>query len=114
MNSRNPTVLMLLLCAAFPAIAKDATIEGRAVLEKPAVWLDQSPTNYAKKFKTPMLVSVGENDFRVPLNNALVMQASDLVAEAREQGVFLRLQTPGRGRAPVGDSSRQSRSRRRR
>jgi dipeptidyl aminopeptidase/acylaminoacyl peptidase len=41
--------------------------------EKPEAWLDQSPTTYAKKFKTPMLVSVGENDFRVPLNNSLEM-----------------------------------------
>ncbi|MBI2213118.1 MAG: S9 family peptidase [Acidobacteria bacterium] len=43
--------------------------------EKPEAWLDQSPANYAKKFKTPMLVSVGENDYRVPLNNALEMYA---------------------------------------
>ena len=48
---------------------------GSTFWEKPNVWLDQSPTNYAKNFKTPMLVSVGENDFRVPLNNALEMYA---------------------------------------
>jgi dipeptidyl aminopeptidase/acylaminoacyl peptidase len=41
--------------------------------EKPQVWLDQSPAMYAKNFKTPMLLSVGENDFRVPLNNVLEM-----------------------------------------
>lgn len=41
--------------------------------EKPEAWLDQSPTTYAKQFKTPMLVSVGENDYRVPLNNSLEM-----------------------------------------
>ena len=36
-------------------------------------WLDQSPVAYAKDFKTPMLLSVGENDFRVPMNNTLEM-----------------------------------------
>ena len=41
--------------------------------EKPNAWLDQSPASYAKDFKTPMLLSVGENDFRVPLNNVLEM-----------------------------------------
>jgi len=38
-------------------------------------WLDQSPVAYAKDFKTPMLLSVGENDFRVPMNNTLEMYA---------------------------------------
>jgi dipeptidyl aminopeptidase/acylaminoacyl peptidase len=41
--------------------------------EKSQAWLDQSPAMYAKDFKTPMLLSVGENDFRVPLNNVLEM-----------------------------------------
>jgi len=36
-------------------------------------WLDQSPTTYAARFKTPLLLSVGDNDFRVPLNNTLEM-----------------------------------------
>jgi dipeptidyl aminopeptidase/acylaminoacyl peptidase len=40
---------------------------------KSAAWLDQSPTTYAKDMKTPMLLSVGENDFRVPLSNTLEM-----------------------------------------
>jgi len=48
---------------------------GAPFWEKPEVWMDQSPTFYAKNFKTPMLVSVGENDYRVPLNNALEMYA---------------------------------------
>jgi dipeptidyl aminopeptidase/acylaminoacyl peptidase len=43
--------------------------------EKAAVWLDQSPVAYAKDFETPMLLSVGENDFRVPLSNTLEMFA---------------------------------------
>ena len=43
--------------------------------EKPEVWRDQSPSTYAKDFKTPMLLSVGERDYRVPMNNALEMWA---------------------------------------
>jgi dipeptidyl aminopeptidase/acylaminoacyl peptidase len=41
--------------------------------ERPQAWLDQSPSTYAKDFRTPMLLSVGEKDFRVPLNNVLEM-----------------------------------------
>jgi len=36
-----------------------------------ALWQEQSPFAYAEKFKTPVLVTVGERDFRVPLNNTL-------------------------------------------
>lgn len=46
---------------------------GAPFWENPKPWLDQSPVMYAKAFKTPMLLSVGENDYRVPLNNALEM-----------------------------------------
>ncbi len=35
------------------------------------IWKEQSPSSYAKNFKTPVLVTVGEQDFRVPLNNTL-------------------------------------------
>ena len=35
------------------------------------VWRDQSPLTYAGNWKTPMLLSIGERDFRVPLNNTL-------------------------------------------
>jgi dipeptidyl aminopeptidase/acylaminoacyl peptidase len=35
------------------------------------VWREQSPLSYADHWKTPMLLSVGERDFRVPINNAL-------------------------------------------
>jgi dipeptidyl aminopeptidase/acylaminoacyl peptidase len=35
------------------------------------IWTEQSPSTYAKNFKTPVLVTVGEQDFRVPLNNTL-------------------------------------------
>jgi dipeptidyl aminopeptidase/acylaminoacyl peptidase len=43
--------------------------------ENPEPWLAQSPITRAKNFKTPMLLSVGENDFRVPMNNVLEMYA---------------------------------------
>ena len=43
--------------------------------EKPEAWRDQSPASHAPSFRTPMLLSVGENDYRVPLNNALEMYA---------------------------------------
>jgi dipeptidyl aminopeptidase/acylaminoacyl peptidase len=35
------------------------------------LWRTQSPLTYATKFRTPVLVTVGERDFRVPLNNTL-------------------------------------------
>lgn len=34
-------------------------------------WKEQNPYNYAEKFKTPMLITVGEMDFRVPMNNSI-------------------------------------------
>jgi dipeptidyl aminopeptidase/acylaminoacyl peptidase len=41
--------------------------------ERPDAWREQSPVAHARSFKTPILLSVGENDFRVPMNNALQM-----------------------------------------
>ncbi len=35
------------------------------------VWRDQSPITYAADWKTPMLLSAGEHDFRVPMANTL-------------------------------------------
>jgi dipeptidyl aminopeptidase/acylaminoacyl peptidase len=35
------------------------------------VWREQSPITYAANWKTPMLLSIGERDFRVPINNTL-------------------------------------------
>jgi dipeptidyl aminopeptidase/acylaminoacyl peptidase len=35
------------------------------------LWREQNPIRRAKSFRTPMLVTVGEKDYRVPLNNAL-------------------------------------------
>jgi len=39
--------------------------------EDNALWKTQSPMRRAKNLHTPVLVSVGERDFRVPMNNAL-------------------------------------------
>ncbi len=44
--------------------------------QNPQKWIEQSPLAKAGNFKTPMLVSVGENDFRVPEGNALTMYAA--------------------------------------
>jgi dipeptidyl aminopeptidase/acylaminoacyl peptidase len=35
------------------------------------VWREQSPITYGANWKTPMLLSIGERDFRVPLGNTL-------------------------------------------
>ncbi|MGC1304076.1 MAG: S9 family peptidase [Caulobacteraceae bacterium] len=35
------------------------------------IWREQSPITYAANWKTPMLLSVGERDFRVPIGNTL-------------------------------------------
>ncbi len=35
------------------------------------VWRDQSPITYGKDWKTPMLLTAGERDYRVPLSNTL-------------------------------------------
>lgn len=37
----------------------------------PAVWREQNPIAFAGKFATPVLVTIGEQDFRVPVNNTL-------------------------------------------
>ena len=44
--------------------------------EQNAVWREQNPIRFASNFKTPMLVSVGERDYRVPLNNTLELWAA--------------------------------------
>jgi dipeptidyl aminopeptidase/acylaminoacyl peptidase len=43
---------------------------------KNKIWIEQSPLTYAANFKTPILMSVGERDFRVPMNNTLEMWAT--------------------------------------
>jgi dipeptidyl aminopeptidase/acylaminoacyl peptidase len=44
---------------------------GGPVWEQGPVWREQNPIRYAASFRTPTLVTVGEEDFRVPLNNSL-------------------------------------------
>ncbi|MDP3071418.1 MAG: S9 family peptidase [Opitutaceae bacterium] len=52
---------------------------GGPVWEQNPIWRDQSPTTYAGNhakgtgWVTPMLVTIGEQDFRVPANNAYEM-----------------------------------------
>lgn len=44
---------------------------GGPVWEQGPVWREQNPIRFAANFKTPIMLSVGENDFRVPLNQTL-------------------------------------------
>ncbi len=44
---------------------------GGPVWEQGAVWREQNPIRFAANFATPTLVTVGELDFRVPMNNSL-------------------------------------------
>lgn len=44
---------------------------GGPVWEQNSVWKTQNPIRYAASFKTPMLLSVGEHDYRVPMNETL-------------------------------------------
>lgn len=55
------------------------------VWEQSEGWRAQNPIRFATNFKTPMLLSVGEKDYRVPLNNTLEMWA-----------LLQRLQVPSR------------------
>jgi dipeptidyl aminopeptidase/acylaminoacyl peptidase len=36
-----------------------------------AIWREQSPISYAQNWKTPILLSIGERDYRVPIGNTL-------------------------------------------
>ena len=58
---------------------------GGPVWEQGKVWREQNPIRYAAKFKTPILITVGEHDFRVPINNSL-----------ENWSVLQRLQIPSR------------------
>jgi dipeptidyl aminopeptidase/acylaminoacyl peptidase len=46
-------------------------MNGGPVWEQGPVWREQNPIRFANQFRTPMLLSVGEKDFRVPLNQTL-------------------------------------------
>ena len=43
---------------------------GGPVWERKGAWREQSPSAYAANFSTPMLITHGEQDFRVPINQA--------------------------------------------
>ncbi|MEW6207121.1 MAG: prolyl oligopeptidase family serine peptidase [Acidobacteriota bacterium] len=49
------------------------------------VWKEQNPIKFAKYFRTPIMLTVGENDFRVPLNQTI-----------ENWSVLQRLQIPSR------------------
>lgn len=53
---------------------RELTMNG-PVWEQSETWRTQNPVRFAADFKTPMLLSVGERDYRVPLNNTLEMWA---------------------------------------
>ena len=44
---------------------------GGPVWERNPIWIEQNPLLRAAHFRTPTLVSIGERDYRVPLNNTL-------------------------------------------
>ncbi len=44
---------------------------GGPVWEQNETWRRQNPIRYAANFQTPILLTIGENDFRVPLNQTL-------------------------------------------
>lgn len=46
-------------------------MNGAAPWVSTKTWREQNPMRFAANFKTPMLLTVGENDFRVPINNTL-------------------------------------------
>jgi dipeptidyl aminopeptidase/acylaminoacyl peptidase len=46
---------------------------GGPIWETKGAWLDQNPMRYAPNFKTPMLVTHGERDFRVPVSQGYGM-----------------------------------------
>jgi dipeptidyl aminopeptidase/acylaminoacyl peptidase len=46
---------------------------GGPIWELKGQWMDQNPMKYAPSFKTPMLVTHGERDFRVPVSQGYQM-----------------------------------------
>ncbi len=49
------------------------TRNGGPVWEQKGAWREQNPSTYAANFSIPMLVTQGEQDFRVPVNQGLEM-----------------------------------------
>jgi dipeptidyl aminopeptidase/acylaminoacyl peptidase len=58
---------------------------GGPVWEQGPVWREQNPIRFAKNFRTPILLTVGEKDYRVPLNQTI-----------ENWSVLQRLQIPSR------------------
>lgn len=58
---------------------------GGPVWDQGAIWREQNPIRFAARFRTPIMLSAGENDFRVPLNQTL-----------ENWSVLQRLQIPSR------------------
>lgn len=46
-------------------------MNGGTPWSKSKIWKEQNPLYYADRFRTPMLVTVGELDYRVPVNNSI-------------------------------------------
>jgi len=46
-------------------------MNGGPAWENDAAWREQSPSNYVGNFSTPILLTIGEQDFRVPVNQTL-------------------------------------------
>lgn len=46
-------------------------MNGGAAWGDSAVWQDQSPAAFANEFSTPILLTIGEKDFRVPINQTI-------------------------------------------
>ena len=46
-------------------------MNGGGPWEKEAAWDAQNPIRFVTNFKTPVLITVGEKDYRVPLNNSI-------------------------------------------
>jgi dipeptidyl aminopeptidase/acylaminoacyl peptidase len=44
---------------------------GPPIWERGGQWMDQSPIRYSQNFRTPMLITQGELDFRVPLSESM-------------------------------------------
>ena len=44
---------------------------GPAWEEANSVWRDESPAMYADNFATPVLLTIGEKDYRVPVNQTI-------------------------------------------
>lgn len=46
-------------------------MNGGAPWVRQTAWNDQNPIRFAANFKTPVLITIGEKDYRVPLNNSI-------------------------------------------